>query len=71
MKRNIKKILPVTVVLIGVIIFCVLITTKTGDCEKSEYLYSEYISSSQNIETGNIKISTVKVQKDVDVKIVD
>ncbi len=71
MKKNIKKILPVTVVLIGVIIFCVLITTKTGDCEKSEYLYSEYISSSQNIETGNIKISTVKVQKDVDVEIVD
>ena len=73
MKKKVRKILPVTVVLIGVIIFCVLIIVKTGDSEKSEYLCLEYISSSQNIETetGNIKISTVKVQKDVDVEIVD
>lgn len=71
MKKNVSKILPITVVLIGVIIFCSLIIVKTTEREKSEYLYSEYISSSQNIETGNIKISTVKVQKDVDVEIVD
>lgn len=75
MRKNVRKILPITVVLVGVIIVCVLIISKIGDCEseKLKYLYSEYISSSQNIETetGIIRINTVKVQKDVDVESVD
>lgn len=73
MKKRVRKILLAMVAFIGVIIFCILKSEKSSDHQKPDYVYSEYISSSQNIETetGNIKISTVKVQKDVDVEIVD
>lgn len=67
-----KQILILFAVLfLGIIIFCIIRKVQRGIYQHSAYGHSEYISFSQNIETGNIKISTVKVQKNVDVEIID
>lgn len=69
---NKKIVLLVVLVFVCAVGFCI-IKKQSSNHQPLENIYSEYISSFQYIdtETGNIKISKVKVIKDVDLERLD